>query len=60
MAKRQTNKSTRSNRTVRYEKGHKVQRLLLLDKKSGRSKRDRQTLWNISMTCTLKGNASRA
>lgn len=60
MAKHQTQKAARSKKTIRYEKGHKVQRFLLLDRSSGRSKRDRQTLWNISMTCTLKGNASRA
>jgi hypothetical protein len=53
MAKRQTKKATRSNKTIRYEKGHKVQRLLSLDRSPSRSKRDRQTLWNISMTCTL-------
>ena len=56
MAKRQTKKTTRSQKTVKYEKGHKVQRLLLLDRSPGHSKRDRQTCWNISMTCTLSGN----
>lgn len=53
MAKRQTNKKTRSGRTVKYEKGHKVQRLLLLDKTPTRSKRNRQTVLNISMSCVL-------
>jgi hypothetical protein len=60
MAKRQTKKPARSQKTVRYEKGHKVQRLLLLERTPSRSKRDRQTCWNISMTCTLSGNTSRA
>jgi hypothetical protein len=54
MAKRQ--KTTRSNKTVRYEKAHKIQRLLLLDRKPVLSKRNRQTLLNISMTCALSSN----
>lgn len=56
MAKRQTKKSTRTQKTVKYEKGHKVQRLLLLERMPSRSRRDRQTCWNISMTCTLSGS----
>lgn len=56
MAKHQTKKSPRSHKTVKYEKGHKVQRLLLLERTPSRSRRDRQTSWNISMTCTLSGS----
>lgn len=56
MARRQTKKTTRSQKTVKYEKGHKVQRLLLLERTPSRSKRDQQTCWNISMTCTLSGS----
>ena len=51
--KRQKKSSSRSQRTVRYEKGHKVQRLLLLDKNPSRAKRNRETSLSISMTCTL-------
>jgi hypothetical protein len=58
MARRQA--KNRSNKTVKYEKGHRVQRFLLLDKTPSRSKRNRQTLLNISMTCTLSGNTNRA
>ena len=53
MAKHQAKSKKRSNRTVKYEKGQKVQRLLLLDRTPTRSKRNRETVWNISMTCTL-------
>jgi hypothetical protein len=49
MAKRQTKKTARSNTTIKYEKGHKIKRLLT----PTRSKKNRETLLNISMTCTL-------
>ena len=53
MAKYQAKTTTRSNKTVRYEKGHKVQRFLLLDRRLTHSKRNGQTLLNIFMKCTL-------
>lgn len=52
MATRQTNPKKASNKIVKYEKGQKIQRLLLF-KTPTRSKGNRHTLLNISMTCTL-------
>ena len=52
-ATRKRKAAKRSKRTVRYEKGQKIQGLLLLDKTPTRSTRNRQTVLNISMTCTL-------
>lgn len=49
--KTQKKSATRSTRTVKYEKGHKVQRLLLLNKAKGH--RNRETSLSISMTCKL-------
>jgi hypothetical protein len=49
-------KPTRSSKTIRYEKAHKIERLLLLDRKPAMSKRSRQTLLNISMTYALSGS----
>lgn len=50
-AKQQKKSLTRSKRTVKYEKGHKVQRLLQLNTSKG--KRHRETSLSISMTCKL-------
>jgi hypothetical protein len=42
-----------TNKIVRYEKGHKIQRFLLLDKTPVRQKRSGQTFLNIFIKCTL-------
>lgn len=53
MKTRQTPAKKRTNKpTKHYEKGQKIQRLLLF-KTPTRSTRNNQTLLNISMTCTL-------
>lgn len=52
-ATRQPKAKKHSKRTVRYEKGQKIQGILLLDKTPTRSRRNRETCLNISMTCTL-------
>jgi hypothetical protein len=54
MAKPHTSKAkNRTTRTVRYEKGQKIKGFLFLNKTPTRSERNKETVLNISMTCTL-------
>jgi hypothetical protein len=52
MATRQKTTKKSANTTIKYEKGQKIQRQLLF-KTPTRSRQNRQTLLNISMTCAL-------